>query len=179
MLAAAVEETLLQPMTDVTGELHTALRCVDLPFDGVMSAASLSPYLESDDAIRARWARRWLDVLDNDPQTPLATSYPYPVAVWRLGAHLIVALGGEAVVDYALRFKRLYGPQTWVAGYANTLVGYIPSDRIYREGGYEGPATVYEFGHAAERWAEGLESRIVGAVREMVGQIRAATGSGG
>lgn len=179
MLATAVEETLLQPMADVTGELHTELRRVDLPFDGVVSASSLSQHLESGNAIRVRWARRWLDVLSHEPQATLATSCPYPVAVWQLGAHLIVALGGEAVVDYALRLKRLYGPQTWVAGYANTLVAYIPSDRIYREGGYEGPDTVYEFGHAAERWAQGLESRIVDAVMEMVGRIRGTDCGGG
>ena len=50
-----------------------------------------------------------------------------------------IALGGEVVVDYSLRFKRQYGADNlWVAGYSNDVFAYIPSLRVLREGGYEG-----------------------------------------
>ena len=49
-----------------------------------------------------------------------------------------MALSGEVCVDYALRLKRELGPErTWVAGYANQVPCYIPSDRVLAEGGYE------------------------------------------
>jgi hypothetical protein len=52
----------------------------------------------------------------------------------------LVALGGEAVVDYALRLKRdLAGTAVgWVAGYSNDCFGYLGSKRVITEGGYEG-----------------------------------------
>lgn len=172
MLAAAVEETLLQPMTPVAGGLSAAFRDVELAFDGVVTPQSLNEALGSDAPVRARWARRWLDRLQREPDAHLPTACPYPVQVWLMGAHVLIALGGEAVVDYALRFRQMYGPLTWVSGYANTLVAYIPSQRVQLEGGYEGNDFLYEYGHGAERWADGVESRICHAVTEMVGALR-------
>ena len=68
----------------------------------------------------------------------LPDPYPYPVQVWRLGAdQLWIALGGEVVVDYALSLKAKYGPSTWVFGYSNDVMAYIPSSRVWKEGGYE------------------------------------------
>ena len=53
-----------------------------------------------------------------------ATPARHPVQVIRLGdAVLLVALGMEATVDYALRIKTEFvkpdGPAVWVAGYSN------------------------------------------------------------
>ena len=49
-----------------------------------------------------------------------------------------IALGGEVVVDYDLRFKGRYGADVWVTSYANDVMAYIPSVRVLHEGGYEG-----------------------------------------
>ena len=64
---------------------------------------------------------------------------PYPILVWRFGSDLtLVGLSGEVCVDYALRLKReLDRERTWVAGYANQVPCYIPSDRVLAEGVYE------------------------------------------
>lgn len=88
-------------------------------------------------------------------------SHPYPVQVVRFADDLtLVALGSETVVDYSLRFKReLAGDAAvWVAGYSNDYTGYVPSLRVLKEGGYE----------AAAGWAESVEDRIVGKVRELL-----------
>lgn len=60
--------------------------------------------------------------------------------MWQLGGKLrFVALTGEPVVDYALRFKSELGWQdTWVSGYNNELLCYVPSERVLQEGHYEG-----------------------------------------
>ena len=79
-----------------------------------------------------------------------------------------IALTGESVVDYCLRFKREYGnDSTWVAGYNNELLSYIPSLRVLREGGYEGVDDMDEYGLPAP-YAEELEERIAGKVAELV-----------
>ena len=66
---------------------------------------------------------------------------PCPVQVVRFGRDLtLVAIGGEVVIDYAIRIKsELKGPAyVWVAGYTNNVFGYIASRRVLEEGGYEG-----------------------------------------
>ena len=48
----------------------------------------------------------------------ISDQYPYPVQTWHLGSGpRWVILGGEVVVDYALRLKQEHGPErTWDAG---------------------------------------------------------------
>jgi hypothetical protein len=103
---------------------------------------------------------------------PFAKSYPYPVQAWKLGTEqLWISLGGEVVVDYSLRLKAEYGPRTWVTGYANDVMAYIPSQRVWQEGGYEaGAFSVY--GLPTERWAEGIEERIAACVGRLVENLK-------
>ena len=95
--------------------------------------------------------------------------YPYyPVQVWKLGddGPRWVLLGGEVVVDYALRLKHELGAErTWVAGYSNDVMAYIPSRRVLTEGGYEGATSMIYYGLPSP-WAPMLEEAIVGAVRK-------------
>jgi hypothetical protein len=124
----------------------------------------LQKEVDSTNSVRARWARRMLKELDAGREHP--KSVPYGVQAWRLGDQLWIALGGEAVVDYSLRFKRDYGPTTWVGGYAHDMVGYVPSRRVWREGGYEAEY-IYEYGWRAFRWTEDTEDRIAASVARL------------
>ena len=85
---------------------------------------------------------------------------------------LVIGLGAEAVVDYALRFKREFGPGTWVCGYADDMIAYIPSRRVWEEGGYEGGSNLFEYGRPAFRWAGDVEDRIAASVQKLVRQVR-------
>jgi len=101
------------------------------------------------------------------------TSYPYPVQAWMIGKELLfIGIGGEAVVDYSLRFKREFGHITWVCGYANDMAAYIPSRRVWEEGGYEGGPHLDEYGRPAWRWAGDVEERIAGTVGRVVNTVR-------
>jgi hypothetical protein len=100
----------------------------------------------------------------------LATSVSCPIHVVHFGDELLlIALGGEPVIDFALAFKAAFaGPLVWVAGYSNDMFGYVPTRRIQQEGGYEG-------GRAA-LWsavpmpvADSVEQRVIGAVGRLVG----------
>ena len=80
-----------------------------------------------------------------------------------------IALGGEVVVDYALRLKHeLTGPQTWVAAYANDVMAYVPSRRVLSEGGYEGGGAMVYYGQPTT-WSEQVESQIMAEITRQAG----------
>ena len=138
-----------------------------------MTREELQAGLANKSAIYARWAARMLKKLDAGEK--FAASYPYPLHAWRLGGEMLfIGMGGEAVVDYALRFKKEFGPGTWVCGYADDLVAYIPSRRVWEEGGYEGGSFLYEYGRPALRWAGDVEDRIAEGVRRLAKQTKKA-----
>jgi hypothetical protein len=171
MLAVGVEEALEQPLQPVSSGLRTAFELIDLPYVKVLTRDDLSPLLQDTNAIRARWAARMLQKLDGGEQFP--ASYPYPIHAWQLGKEmLMIGQGAETVVDYALRFKQEFGPGTWVCGYADDMIAYIPSRRVWEEGGYEGGSNLYEYGRPAFRWAGDVEDRIAASVRKLVKQVR-------
>jgi len=102
----------------------------------------------------------------------------------RFGRDLtLVALGGEPVVDYALRLKReLPGENLVVAGYVHDVMCYIPSRRVLREGGYEAVDNTIYYGQPGP-FTETVEDAIMAAVRRATGAVglkaRAASGTGG
>ena len=170
-LAAAVEKVLTQPLQPVSDGLSTAFEYTPLPYLEVVSREKLLDLLQDRNAIRARWAARMLKRLQGGGA--FAKTYPYPVHAWRLGREmLMIGMGAESVVDYALRFKREFGPGTWVCGYADDMIAYIPSRRVWEEGGYEGGSYLYEYGRPAFRWSGDIEDQISGVVHRLVKQVR-------
>jgi neutral ceramidase len=170
MLAVAVEEALQNKQVEVTAGIRSAFESVDLAYTKVVSREDLVDATESSSAIRARWAKRLLAEMDQGKS--FRPEYPYPVHAWRLGQELLViGMGAETVVDYALRFKQEFGPGTWVCGYADDMIAYIPSRRVWEEGGYEGGSNLYEYGRPAYRWAGDVEDRIAASVHRLVEQV--------
>ncbi len=172
LLAAGVEEALRGPLQPVTAGVRTAFAYTDLAYLHVMTRDELDAYAEETrNVIRARWAARMRRELDAG--RAFAPSYPYPVRVWQLGRELLmIGTGGETVVDYALRFKKEFGAGTWVCGYTDDMIAYIPSRRVWEEGGYEGGFNLYEYGRPALRWAGDVEERIASTVQILVKQVR-------
>jgi hypothetical protein len=108
---------------------------------------------------------------------------PYPVQAVRLGDSLtLLALGGEVVVDYALRAKReLAGEDLVVAGYCHDVMSYIPSRRVLQEGGYEAVDSMIYYGQPGP-FTETVEETVFAALRrvaERVGLAARARASGG
>ena len=170
MLSDAVEKVLNHPMQPVSTDLNTDFDFVNLAYDELVSREKLLPIANGEESVQARWARRMLKQMDDG--TRFDTSYPYPVQAWQIGELLLVGIGGEAVVDYSLRFKRDFPGMTWVCGYSNYMSAYIPSRRVWEEGGYEGGPHLDEYGHPAWRWAGDIEDRIVRTVHKVVRHAR-------
>ncbi len=170
-LASGVEEALKAPLKPVSPGLNTAFSYVDLPYENVVSRDELEADLKSSNGIKARWAARLLKKLDAGET--FESAYPYPVHAWQLGKEmLVIGQGAETVVDYALKFKAEYGDGTWVMGYADDMIAYIPSRRVWLEGGYEGGSNLYEYGRPAYRWSGEVEDRITATVDRLVQQVR-------
>ena len=168
MLATSVDEVLGSRMQPVTGELSTQFREVDLEFASTPTREKLAEEARSSSRfVRARagfLSRQWEEL------GHIQAEYPYPIQVWQLGTGITwVALGGEIVIDYQLRLKRELGlHSTWVTGYANDVMAYIPSERVLEEGGYEGDTSMLYY-QKPSKWKAGLEEKIISTVRELAG----------
>ncbi len=168
-LAAAVEEALAEPMRPTSPKLRTAFEFVDLPFEETMDAQGFRLY-HNRGAHYRRWAERMIKRMEAGETFP--NSYPYAVQVWRLGDdQLWISMGGEPVVDYSLKFMELFGPATWTNGFSHDLTSYIPSRRVWEEGGYEG-GFLGEYGLPAMRWTPDVEDRITAGVERLVKRVR-------
>ncbi|MDA1017625.1 MAG: neutral/alkaline non-lysosomal ceramidase N-terminal domain-containing protein [Planctomycetota bacterium] len=171
MLAVGVEEALKKPLKRVTSGLRTAFEIVDLPYLKNVTRDELTELSKDLTGIKGRWSRRLLKKLDAGEK--FESAYPYPIHAWQLGKEmLVVGMGAETVVDYALRFKREFGEGTWVMGYADDMISYIPSRRVWEEGGYEGGSNLYEYGRPAFRWDGRIEDIISTSVSKLVKQVR-------
>jgi hypothetical protein len=177
-LANAVETALeaRQPRT-VSGPLRVAVDDVVLEFQKP-SDEVLRQRAESGNKYERRHAERLLAELEEDGR--IRTEYAFPVQVAQFGDDLtLVALPGEAVVDYSLRLKKEFaaeekdGPRVWVAGYSNHVFGYLPSRRVLREGGYEGGGAMIYSAYPGP-FTESVEERVVGTARELVRRVRTA-----
>ncbi len=169
-LADAVDTVLLTSQLEpVADRLEASYREVSLRFDTLPTREQLQQ--ESQSATKQLAARAQMLLKRLDAGEPLSDCYPYPIAVWRLGNEVtLVMLGGEVVVDYSLLLKsQLSGKRTWVAGYSNDIMAYIPSRRVLLEGRYEGADAMVYYG-LPTRWNQQVEETIAGAAVEMAGK---------
>lgn len=170
MLATGVEEVLKQTMRPVSDGIVSAFEYVELPYLQVVDRGQLQSLLQDPSPIKARWADRLSKQLESGEV--FSPTYPYPIHAWRLGKEmLVIGMGAETVVDYALRFKKDFGAGTWVCGYTDDMISYIPSRRVWEEGGYEGGSNLFEYGRPALRWSGEIEDRIAASVQRLVREV--------
>jgi hypothetical protein len=169
-MAGVVSRVLRSPRTPVTGKLQAVFDRVDLPLAPLPSAEDYKKKLEDKNVFVRRHAARQLAILEKGEKLP--TSYPCPVQVWRIGDGLtLVALGGEVVVDYALRLKRELKGDVWVAAYSNDVFAYVPSTRILLEGGYEADFNLIYYG-LPTRFRNDVEDVLTKKVGQLAQQVK-------
>ncbi|WP_166822351.1 neutral/alkaline non-lysosomal ceramidase N-terminal domain-containing protein [Thalassoroseus pseudoceratinae] len=177
-LANAVETALeaRQPR-QVDGPLRVALGDVILDFQKP-SQEDIESEAQSSNKYQRRHGERLLAELKENGR--IQTEYAFPVQAVQLGDDItLVALPGEAVVDYSLLFKSelkddsTNGPKIWVAGYSNHVFGYLPSRRVLEEGGYEGRRAMIYSAYPGP-FAASVEDRVTAKVKELVRQVRSA-----
>jgi len=169
-LATAVEAALLPQPRPLRGPLKVGLKEIELPFESV-SREKLVAGRDSKDVYEKRRCEALLAEWEKTGK--VRASYPYPVQVLQFGNDLtMVTLGGEVVIDYALRLKREWtDTPVWVAAYSNDVMAYIPSERILKEGGYEGGGAM-RYTNLPGVWQSGVEEQIFDALRSLKTQFR-------
>ena len=163
----AVNELLQQPLTSLHQKLVCRTKQITLPYDTLPSREAWTARAQSSDHWIAYHAKLNLRRLERGEKLP--TELPYLLQTWNFGSELaMVFLPGEVVVDYSLRLKQEYdAKRLWVNAYANDVPCYIPSKRIWREGGYEGGGAMI-FYDRPTRLTEGTEELIVAAVHKLL-----------
>ena len=168
-LADAVDRT-LPGAAPVGGRLRAAYGKVDLPFVDEAARDRWRSQLKVEEVYLQRYAALMRAAVARDGALP--TVQAAPVQIWRFDGVTLVAIGGEVVVDYALRLAREYpDAPMWAAGYSNDVFGYLPSERVLREGGYEGADAMIYYGRPGP-FAAGVEERVFGEVARLVRQTR-------
>jgi hypothetical protein len=167
-LADAVDAVLLtSELLPLTESLITSYAEIALPLAELPSKQQIESDTKSTNRYVAARANMLLEQLTGGK--PLSSTYPFPVQTWQIGGDIqFVTLGGEVVVDYAVRLKaELKGTKTWVAGYSNDVMAYIPSRRVLTEGGYEGGGAMVYYG-LPTIWAPEVENAIVAEVHQQL-----------
>ncbi len=98
---------------------------------------------------------------------------PCPLQALRFGEDLLLlGIAGETVAEYAVRFKAdfLSHRFVWVAGYCNSMFGYLPTWRILREGGYEAGRAMQYTVHPGP-FDETVEKRVVEGMHRVVADV--------
>ena len=161
-LATDVETVLAGPMPPIERGIATAYEEIPLAFANLPSRDQLEKDAQASDFYISSRARHLLGILQSRGR--LEPTYPYPIEVWRLDGLTWIFLGGEVVVDYSLRIKRNLGSsRTWVSAYSNDVMAYIPSQRVLREGGYEGATAMVYYGQPSP-WSAQVEEAIIEAI---------------
>jgi len=164
--AAEVSRLLNGPLLPVPGRVTASYRVIALPF-GTPPTRDQFVKQAKEKGPTGYAAQIQLKRLDDG--TGLAKTVDYPVQAWSFGDALaIVFLGGEVVVDYAIRLNReCDANRLWVVAYANDVPCYIASKRVIHEGGYEVDSSMIYYGRPT-RLAPEADDLIVKAVHDVL-----------
>jgi putative membrane-bound dehydrogenase-like protein len=173
------------PLREITARPQAAFNYAGLPIDRP-TREMLEKARRSDRPQVRQHAENMLAIWERMGRLP--ETYPMPVQVWKFeeprpaeaaapgpGTFAMVFLGGEVCVDYVHRIQKELGtggvrdpalPITWVTAYANDVFGYVASERMRAEGGYEVDFSMIYYNQPG-RWSTGTEDVILRRVREM------------
>jgi hypothetical protein len=167
-LACSVERVLNEKMKALDPILKTVYSEIELKMKKPLGKNELQKKVIKSSDYEKRWAQRLLGEVKIGKILP--DSYLYPMEVWKLGNQLLIALGGEPTVEYAIQMKRLFGPDSFILGYSNDVMSYIPTSRMLKEGGYEGSTSQMAYGLPSP-WKSDIENRIIVEITELAGQV--------
>jgi neutral ceramidase len=171
-LAAAVERVLAEKMTPLPAQLKTNYQEINLALTSPPSTQELLKMANGQVGYIQRWANRMLK--ESTQGKTFLASYPYPLQIWQLGNQSIFNMGGEVTIAYTIALKEKYGQDIFVMAYSNDVMGYIPSEQILEEGGYEGYSSQMVYG-LPSTWEKGIQSHILSTFYQMAGTMGIAS----
>lgn len=174
-LARGVEAALKTQMIPIEGKVKSTLGTVMIPYAPVPTREEFQARLSDQNIYKRQHAKRMLARYEKDGKLP--AEYAYTAQAVQIGPLTVFGLAGEVVTDYDLRLKREFGDLVWVAGYSNDLCSYIPSKRMYAEGGYEVVDSMMFYDMPGPYTPE-IEEKIIGKVHELARRVGRAPQKG-
>lgn len=126
----------LQAKALVTETVHLNIPLQQIPERSVLETMILDP------GVRGEWGRLLLE----SPEK-MRDYIPMEITKATLAEGLVLlTFNAEVVVEYGIFAKNLVQDRVLPMGYCNGMIGYIPTARQLREGGYEAVESTYYFG---------------------------------
>ncbi|MFA4043880.1 MAG: hypothetical protein HZRFUVUK_000659 [Candidatus Fervidibacterota bacterium] len=98
------------------------------------------------------------------------STQPFDVTILRMGDVAIVGLSGEVFIEYALNIRKASPfKETFVLGYTNGCIGYVPTESAFPEGGYE-VDTAYKY-YGTFMLSPKCEQLILSEVNAMLNEL--------
>ena len=171
VLADEVDRVIGRPMRVLGDFLDSRFGYVALKFE-LPTKEELDRQTLSDDIVVKRHAEFMLQTLRERKRLP--ANAPMPITTWQWTdvetdeVFPMVFFGGEVVAQYALRLQKELAPaKSWVSAYANDVFGYVASEAMRSEGGYEVDFSMIYY-LLPGRWASGTEDTIIKRVHQML-----------
>jgi hypothetical protein len=164
----AVVETPLAPLPSAEEARNTVEQRTRL-LDEQLSKGEVSRALHDAD-----WQRGWArDVMAEYGKTTRDRTRPIELQAIRLGDALLIGTPGETFVEIGLAIKAA-SPfrKTFVVGYANGVVGYIPTAKAFEEGGYE-VESAHKFYYGVHRFTPEVEKLVTEAALALARELAA------
>jgi len=170
-LAASVERVIEEDMTELAPKFKSSSANIDLPLTSPPTLGELEKIQkEAGSGYIYEWSSNL--IYQYKSGKPILKSYPnYPIQVWDFAGQKLISLGGEVTIGYAVKLKEKYGEDIFVMAYSNDVMGYIPTEQVLEEGGYEGDTSQRAYG-LPSKWAPGIEGRILIAIDSLMKKIR-------
>jgi putative membrane-bound dehydrogenase-like protein len=169
-MTESVMKALAGPMRPIDGELSAVYGLVGLAFVRP-NQVELAARLLSGNIFLKQNAEDMLAILERKDRIP--ETYPAPIQVLRFGEDLtMIFMGGEVVGDYVLRLRKEFADtipadRLWVTAYANDVYGYLASERMIKEGGYEYDYSMVFYDQPGP-WASGTEEAVIARVHDLI-----------
>lgn len=171
-LAKQIIEEMGKNLKHLTGPISCITKNISIPLKSLPGTAVIEQIVNNpkEPSIVREWANH---ILDSFPMGKYPKSLPLEIQVISLGKKVsFISFPAEPVAELAKEIIMLNGNPngTFILGYTNGLVGYLPNDEIIRQGGYEaGLAHFYYLLPSAPD--VGTEYSIVNGVKECFNEL--------
>ena len=164
-IAKGVKDALQTPLQPLDSAPQAEFGYAGLPSEHP-SREQLDAWLTSSSPQNQRYAKDQIAIWNRRGVLP--ETYPAPVHAWTFNDELTwVFLGGEVVLDYQMRLeKEVPTKNVWVSSYCDDVFGYVASERMRAEGGYEVDESMIYY-NLPGRWQTGTENLLVRRVQEI------------
>jgi hypothetical protein len=164
-LAQEVLYILRQPMKGlVPCKLSSTSLAVPLSFQQLPSVDQLKA-LSNEETLTGEWSERLL----MEPER-IQPTIPFELTWLKIANGLsLLAMNGEMVVGYGLFINSKFSGRVLPVAYSNGMIGYVPTARQVKEGGYEAKESTLYFALPAP-FDSSVEEKIQSAILSLIGK---------